>query len=252
MVLRRLMQHVREQNWFAVGIDFVVVVFGIFLGMQVNSWNNNRHLNGLEAQYLESIKLDVEASQQYLSERLVRIREQADGLEQILLLSADGFGDKSDLEISQHIHNGLNSAAVLPVQMLAYEELKGSNTVEIIKNFEIRNKLRALDALILLIRQQETERMHVLYSHVDPMLTNYPAYIELIRHWRNFYREGDPITRLLGKHSAKDFFEDPKLVNVSILMMGVNRTEIKFLEDLEPFYVELNELIDQELNKKKR
>jgi len=29
MLLRRMMQHVRTQNWFAVFLDFVIVVVGV-------------------------------------------------------------------------------------------------------------------------------------------------------------------------------------------------------------------------------
>ncbi|MEO1078307.1 MAG: hypothetical protein AAFY29_02040 [Pseudomonadota bacterium] len=37
MILRRFMQHVREQNWFAVGIDVMVVVGSVFLATQLSS-----------------------------------------------------------------------------------------------------------------------------------------------------------------------------------------------------------------------
>ena len=30
MILRRITQHVRNQNWFAVLIDFIIVVVGVF------------------------------------------------------------------------------------------------------------------------------------------------------------------------------------------------------------------------------
>lgn len=42
MVLRKFMRHVTDQNWIAVGLDILVVITGIFLGMQVNEWNDNR------------------------------------------------------------------------------------------------------------------------------------------------------------------------------------------------------------------
>jgi hypothetical protein len=42
MILRRFIEHVTDQNWFAVGLDVIVVVVGIFLGMQVTEWNENR------------------------------------------------------------------------------------------------------------------------------------------------------------------------------------------------------------------
>ena len=39
MLLRRITQHVKDQNWFAVAIDFAIVVFGVFIGIQVANWN---------------------------------------------------------------------------------------------------------------------------------------------------------------------------------------------------------------------
>ena len=42
MLLRRISKHVNEQNWLAVGIDFVIVVVGVFIGIQVSNWNENQ------------------------------------------------------------------------------------------------------------------------------------------------------------------------------------------------------------------
>lgn len=42
MILRRLAQHLREQNWTAITIEFVLLVLGVFLGIQVANWNEER------------------------------------------------------------------------------------------------------------------------------------------------------------------------------------------------------------------
>ena len=42
MRLRRITEHVKTQNWFAVGLDFVIVVGGVFIGIQVSNWNEAR------------------------------------------------------------------------------------------------------------------------------------------------------------------------------------------------------------------
>ena len=42
MLLRKVTMHVREQNWTAVFIDFVIVVVGVFVGLQVQDWNEFR------------------------------------------------------------------------------------------------------------------------------------------------------------------------------------------------------------------
>jgi hypothetical protein len=60
MLLRRVIEHVREQNWLAVFIDFVIVVVGVFIGIQVANWNEER-LNQREERILvERLRVDFE------------------------------------------------------------------------------------------------------------------------------------------------------------------------------------------------
>jgi len=42
MVIRHIREHVGSHNWFAVAIDVGIVVLGVFLGTQVNNWNEGR------------------------------------------------------------------------------------------------------------------------------------------------------------------------------------------------------------------
>ena len=35
MILRRVIGHFRRQEWTAIAIDFVIVVVGVFVGIQV-------------------------------------------------------------------------------------------------------------------------------------------------------------------------------------------------------------------------
>ncbi|WP_375202692.1 hypothetical protein [Hyphococcus sp.] len=42
MLLRRVIDHVKHQNWTAVALDFVIVVVGVFIGIQVSNWNAAR------------------------------------------------------------------------------------------------------------------------------------------------------------------------------------------------------------------
>jgi hypothetical protein len=42
MLLRRVISHVRKQEWTAVGIDFLIVVLGVFVAAQVTNWNETR------------------------------------------------------------------------------------------------------------------------------------------------------------------------------------------------------------------
>lgn len=42
MILRRLTENLRTQNWTAITIEFLIVVIGVFLGTQVANWNQSR------------------------------------------------------------------------------------------------------------------------------------------------------------------------------------------------------------------
>ncbi|WDI32183.1 DUF6090 family protein [Hyphococcus flavus] len=39
MILRRVIEHVKTQNWVAVFLDFVIVVVGILIAFQINAWS---------------------------------------------------------------------------------------------------------------------------------------------------------------------------------------------------------------------
>lgn len=62
MILRRLSRHVKEQNWFAVGLDFLIVVFGVFIGIQLGNWNTAQALKSREAGLLVELRRELETS----------------------------------------------------------------------------------------------------------------------------------------------------------------------------------------------
>ena len=60
MLLRRVIEHVKAQNWTAVGLDFVIVVVGVFIGIQVANWNEERTFVAKEKELLAELKLEIE------------------------------------------------------------------------------------------------------------------------------------------------------------------------------------------------
>lgn len=61
MILRRISAHVKDQNWFAVGVDFVIVVIGVFIGIQVSNWNAAREDRSNETLYLGYLAEDLQS-----------------------------------------------------------------------------------------------------------------------------------------------------------------------------------------------
>ena len=60
MLLRRVIEHVKAQNWTAVALDFVIVVVGVFIGIQVANWNAARAERKLGEDYTVRLIADLE------------------------------------------------------------------------------------------------------------------------------------------------------------------------------------------------
>ena len=60
MLLRRITAHVKDQNWFAVLIDFFIVVIGVFMGVQVSNWNDTRTNKYRESEILGTIYAELQ------------------------------------------------------------------------------------------------------------------------------------------------------------------------------------------------
>ena len=59
MILRRVVHRLKQQEWTAVAIELLLVVLGVFIGIQVSNWNEARKEHALEAVYLDRIAQDI-------------------------------------------------------------------------------------------------------------------------------------------------------------------------------------------------
>jgi len=62
MILQRFAAAVKAQDWSTVTLEVAVVVVGIFIGLQVDDWNQSRMDRHLEQQYLERLHVDTRAA----------------------------------------------------------------------------------------------------------------------------------------------------------------------------------------------
>ena len=60
MILNRIATKLRKGDWGTVVVEIFVVVIGIFLGLQVDDWNDGRKERQKEFHYLERLEEDLE------------------------------------------------------------------------------------------------------------------------------------------------------------------------------------------------
>ncbi|MEY2479168.1 MAG: hypothetical protein QOI04_95 [Verrucomicrobiota bacterium] len=59
MIGRRVIGHLKNQQWIAFGIELVIVVLGVFIGIQVSNWNQERINSRQAANFAERLKADL-------------------------------------------------------------------------------------------------------------------------------------------------------------------------------------------------
>jgi hypothetical protein len=59
MILRRLAENLRQQNWTAIVIEFVLLVVGVFLGIQVSNWNTERETERKARVFTDRLRHDL-------------------------------------------------------------------------------------------------------------------------------------------------------------------------------------------------
>ena len=60
MILRRLSSALRRQEWTTVVIEFVLVISGVLIALQVDNWNSDRQLRGQQALIQSKLRNDFE------------------------------------------------------------------------------------------------------------------------------------------------------------------------------------------------
>lgn len=59
MIFKRMVANLRAQNWFAIGIEFAIVVAGVFVGTQVSNWNDARVERTQNQRMLRNLKPEI-------------------------------------------------------------------------------------------------------------------------------------------------------------------------------------------------
>jgi hypothetical protein len=99
MLLRRVTEHVRDQNWFAVFIDFLIVVIGVFIGIQVANWNAQRLAAEEEQAIVQRLAIEFREVQRQVSREIDSEMARLDRL--VNLISFIDSGEPATMQLSE-------------------------------------------------------------------------------------------------------------------------------------------------------
>ena len=137
MILRRLAENLKEQNWTAICIEFVLLVVGVFLGIQVANWNNEREANKKSAEFTEKLIADLREESwryQFLLEYQRDIRRAAEN-------TADAISGKKPLSNEEFLINAYRATQYKQgaSRRSTYDELVSTGNIGLIKDRKLLN-----------------------------------------------------------------------------------------------------------------
>lgn len=148
MLLHRITQHVKEQNWFAVGLDFLIVVVGVFVGLQVSNWNAERFERMQERDYLVRLYDDFVESINGQTRDLNFLSQQLSD-QAAILKSLDTCDVETDDGAA--FQRGINTLGYInPPRIFrrTVDEMVAAGRTDIIRNQALKDQLSGIIALV--------------------------------------------------------------------------------------------------------
>lgn len=193
MIVHRLARSFREQDWLAVGIEFVIVVVGIFVGLQATEWNERRELRERERNYLERLGEDLNAMRSEFTGIQTRAGDRVPGaLRTFRALEACDAGLASDEDVRRTIA-GYQNQRIASVVDRTYQEMVSSGALA-------RMDDRALSTDVATLFSE----LYTYRNFVTGVRISLPVVDEVL--WRHldlsYDGEGEPVLRAFDFDAA--------------------------------------------------
>jgi len=232
MILRRITEHVKSQNWFAVAIEFVIVVVGVFMGLQVQDWNEQRKERLEEYDLLGRLFEETQTLLEAQREELVGLRARADILMGVnpVLFSQEPLRALSGLECehiaSSHVYRRP------PDELPVLDEMYATGRFDFLRDNAIKEQLRSYVLLRSRGRayyQEATNELFRLHSRYPELITvgRVPMEPGFVGRWTRLSGEGfrwDPVCNV-EKMRANRAFLNEYIDNLSRIGSLIDFTE---------------------------
>jgi hypothetical protein len=251
MLLRRVIEHVKSQNWTAIALDFLIVVAGVFVGVQVNEWWLSRIDARKEHAYLLQLKQDLGQ----VKRQLDRDTKEYEGIALAMLaLLEESRRDKPKLsvaELNQNCSQLINMVGTTIVSD-TYTNLTGSGELVLIRSQDLRNALASFYALNDIIQLvQNTHELQLVNTFQPYIVDNldYLAGFELDdkRTLRADIKQALPAA--FNQDRVLHVLPSPQFRNVVAIKWDITTDILDVLADTMERAREVEELLDRELEK---
>ncbi len=140
MILRRIAAALRKQDWFTVLIETLIVVLGVFLGLQVNNWNEARSADRIETELRVALEQDFVELETQLSDRIQILIILGEDVSKLLDMVRAGV-PPTDSEAVIALLNATSNIPRLPSPPASYVEANSAGRLSTLSDPELRRAL---------------------------------------------------------------------------------------------------------------
>ena len=128
MVVRRIREHVTAHNWFAVGVDFAIVVAGVFIGTQATIWNEARIEREQSDSYRARLIDELDFNERQFRQQLAYYQQvRQHGLAVMRRLRSPAGASDRDLLVHAYQSTHVD---IVPPKRFIYDELVSAGLVD--------------------------------------------------------------------------------------------------------------------------
>ncbi len=189
MILRRLTQSLKDQNWTAIVIEFVLLVVGVFLGIQVSNWNADRGDRAAEIGYLGGLREDADYSIGTLQRFIGNLEAQQTARARLFDFSNDPRPTLEPAQRDRLVLVGLFELPQLDINEVTFETLKNSGRLAAIRSPKLVSELQSLSANVAAALRDQADEVQTTYLFSDPLLV---ANVDMAGVFRQLSRSGNP------------------------------------------------------------
>lgn len=142
MILQRIAAGLRQRDWGTVVLEIFIVVVGIYIGLQVDDWNEHRKDRAAEAEYLERLLADTVFNLDQVKAKAQSYHDRAGSLSRIV--EQIKAGKVAEIELADltnafcywYVPEGVR------LQSATYDEMTATVGLELIRDQNIRQLLQ--------------------------------------------------------------------------------------------------------------
>ena len=199
---------------YAIG-EILLVVIGILIALQINSWNENRKERVEEQKILKALQSDFIFNKKELYQNIEETGQTVDRTQDIIeVFTNRSYVDR--IAADSLVGEMINYSTFHPSDGTLGEVIN-SGRLKILKNDVLRDKLSNWNSLVLDVTEDEVYMRNFIDTYIEPLQLETTAY----RKETAFERSGTHL------------FEDPKFENVVVRLNRMAQYQIRLYNSLD-------------------